>query len=156
MKKVISLLVIIWMVGILAACGEEQSYEPEEINPDVDVCEICNMSLSDNTFATQIISKEGVSYKFDDIGCMMEYIQKDQRIAEEDIAKQYVRDTYSSNWIEIENAYFVYDEDVWTPMSYGVISFESKEEADKYVKEEGGGEVYDYTQLLKHEWGWES
>ncbi len=144
------------MISILTACGKEQSYEPQAINPDVDVCEICNMSVSDNTYATQIITNEGVAYKFDDIGCMMEYIYKEQKMNVEEIEKQYVRDMFSGDWIEIEQAYFVYDEEIWTPMSFGMISFATKEDADRYVKEESMGVVYDYTQLLEHKWGWES
>lgn len=152
-KKVCSILLVLFL---LSACGQEETYEPQAINPEVDVCEVCNMSLSDNFYATQIISKENVSYKFDDIGCMIEYVEKDQRIAKEDIAKQYVRDMVTSEWIEIENAYFVYHADFWTPMSNGVISFASKEEAENYLTEQGKGELYDYSQLQEHKWSWES
>ena len=43
MKKLLSCLLLF---VIIAGCSNEQSFEPVEINPEVDVCEVCNMSLS--------------------------------------------------------------------------------------------------------------
>lgn len=152
MKKLLSVLFII---VILAGCSSEQSFEPVEINPEVDVCEVCNMSLSHDAYATQLFSKDGDVFLFDDIGCMFEYVEKDKEIAKEDIEVEYVRDLETGDWIQIENAYFVYNSDVWTPMANGVVSFGTEESADAFVEEQGGGEVLNYEQLLEHKWSWE-
>ena len=152
MKKLLSCLLLFL---IIAGCSNEQSFEPVEINPEVDVCEVCNMSLSNKDYATQLFSKDGDVFLFDDIGCMFEYIDKDQQIAREDIEVQYVRDLKTTDWIQIENAYFVYNPDVWTPMANGVVSFGSEESANEFVQEQGKGEVLNYEQLLEHKWGWE-
>ena len=61
----------------------------------------------------------------------------------------------TKDWIQIENAYYVYNPDVWTPMANGVVSFESEEKANEFVQEQGKGEVLNYEQLLEHRWGWE-
>lgn len=152
MKRLLSVLLVF---AIMAGCSNEQSFEPVEIDPEVDVCEVCNMSLSNEAYATQLFSKDGDVFLFDDIGCMFEYIDKDQQIAREDIEVQYVRDLETQDWIQIENAYYVYNPDVWTPMANGVVSFESEEKANKFVQEQGKGEVLNYEQLLEHKWGWE-
>ncbi|WP_042352596.1 nitrous oxide reductase accessory protein NosL [Bacillus massiliigorillae] len=152
MKKLSSLLIVVFL---LAACGKEQSFEPAKINPEVDVCEICNMSIAEENFATQLFSKDGDVYKFDDIGCMYEFIYKDKRIAEKDIAKQYVRDMESGKWLEAKEAHYAYNKGFWTPMAYGVVVFEKQADAEKYLKEQGKGELYDFKQLSQHKWGWE-
>lgn len=152
MKKLSSLLLL---VLLLAACGKEQSFEPVKINPEVDVCEICNMSIAEENYAAQLLSKDGDVYKFDDIGCMYEFINKDKKIAKEDIAKQYVRDMESGKWLEANKAHYAYDKDFWTPMAYGVVVFQKQEEANNYIKEQGKGELYDFKQLSQHKWGWE-
>lgn len=151
MKKLLSVLFII---VILAGCSGNQSFEPVEIDPEVDVCEVCNMSLSHDAYATQLFSKDGDVFLFDDIGCMFEYVDKDKEIDKDQIEVEYVRDLDNGEWIQIEKAYFVYNPDVWTPMANGVVSFGSKESADAFVEKEGG-EVLNYEQLLEHKWGWE-
>lgn len=154
MKKISSLLVMV-LVLALVACGKEQSFEPAKINPEVDVCDICNMSIAEENYATQIISKEGDVYKFDDIGCMYEFINKDQKITKEEIAKQYVRDMNSGKWLEAKDAHYAYEKEFWTPMAYGVVVFKKQEDAEKYAQEQGKGELYDFEQLSQHKWGWE-
>lgn len=147
MKKCLVILTgLVWLTGC-----QEENYEPVQIEPEIDVCEICNMSIAHENFATEVISKENDVYKFDDLGCMMEFLEEDY-ILEEEIAKKYVRDVSSGEWTELENAYYSYHEDFWTPMANGVVTFKSKEAAEEY--EQGAGEVYDYEKLLKHPWSW--
>lgn len=148
---------LIWIVGpfLLAGCSQNQSYEPEEINPEIDVCEICNMSIMNEYFATEVVSTEGERYKFDDIGCMVEFLEKELVLDKEEVVKRYVRDIHSGEWIEIEQAYHAHDSDFWTPMANGVVSFKNKEEAQRFIAEEGKGVLYDYEQLLNHSWSWE-
>ncbi|WP_050613850.1 nitrous oxide reductase accessory protein NosL [Bacillus testis] len=152
MKKRISILALMLF---LSACGKGPSFEPEKINPEVDICEICNMSISEENYATQLISKDGDVYKFDDIGCMYEFVEKDKRIADKDIAKQYVRDMENGKWLESKDAYYAYHSDFWTPMAYGVVSFENEEKAKRYIEKQGKGEVFNFEQLSQHKWGWE-
>ncbi|RAK18398.1 copper chaperone NosL [Anoxybacillus vitaminiphilus] len=126
----------IWMISLLflTACSREVSIEPEEINPDIDVCVVCNMSITEKNYATEMIMKDGEIYKFDDIGCMMEYMHKHGE-EKESIAAKYVRDVNSGKWIKLEDAYYAYHKEFWTPMAYGVVSFAKKEDAEKFVAE---------------------
>lgn len=140
---------------LLAACSNNAAFEPQQINPEIDVCQVCNMGLSEEAFATQLISKEGEAFKFDDIGCMIEFVMKEKGIAEEDIEKQYVRDHNTGKWVELEDAYYVYHPDFWTPMANGVLSFKEKEDAEAYIKEKGMGMVMDYNGLYQHKWSWQ-
>lgn len=152
MKRLLSVLLILVLA---AGCSNEQSFEPVEIDPEVDVCEVCNMSLSNEAYVTQLFSKDGDVFLFDDIGCMFEYVDKDKQIARDDIEVEYVRDLKTLDWVEVDKAYYVYNPDVWTPMAFGIVSFESEENAKEFVQEQGAGEILNYEQLLEHKWGWE-
>ena len=152
MKRLLSVLLILVLA---AGCSNDQSFEPVEINPEVDVCEVCNMSLSNEAYVTQLFSKDGDVFLFDDIGCMFEYVDKDKQIARDDIEVEYVRDLKTLDWVEVDKAYYVYNPDVWTPMAFGIVSFESEENAKEFVQEQGAGEILNYEQLLEHKWGWE-
>lgn len=149
------LLIILFGVFLLAGCGGNQSFEPVEINAEIDVCEICNMGIAHEHYATEIISTNGDVYKFDDIGCLIEFLEHDKAIAKDKVAKQYVRDSETGEWIELEHAYHAFHPDFWTPMANGVVTFKDKERAESYIKEQGMGELFDYNQLLEHKWGFE-
>lgn len=153
--KLKKLIVIGLLLLILSACGKNQSYKPEKINPEIDVCEVCNMSIAAELFATQMLMKDGDIYKFDDIGCMIEMIETDGSIEKNHIAKKYVRDVETGEWVELEDAYYVYHEDIWTPMAYGVVSFATKGRAEAFIDEQTIGELLNYEQLKEHRWGWE-
>jgi len=142
------------LLALLSGC-QNSSMEPEEINPEIDVCEVCNMGIAHEYFATEIVTADGEFHKFDDIGCMEEFLQSESSLQKEDAAKKYVRDMETGEWVELKQAYHAYHPDFWTPMANGVVSFQNKERAEKYVKEQGMGEIFDYQALKKHEWSWE-
>jgi copper chaperone NosL len=53
----------------------------------------------------------------------------------------YVMDHQSGDWIDMADAYFIHDENIQTPMSYGFIAFGSQQEAEDYLAENGQGEI---------------
>lgn len=142
------------LLAMVSGC-QNSSMKPVEINPEIDVCEVCNMGIAHEHFATEIVTKDGEIHKFDDIGCMDEFLHSDSSMNEEGAAKKYVRDMESGEWVELEKAYHAYHPEYWTPMANGVVSFKNKERAEKYVKEQGMGEIFDFHALEKHEWSWE-
>lgn len=142
------------LVSATAAGCSNNAMEPEEINPEIDVCEVCNMGLAHEYYATEVVAADGEVYKFDDIGCMEEFLKMEANLQEETAAKKYVRDVDTGEWIELEKAFHAYHPDFWTPMANGVVSFKDKESAEQYVKKQGMGEVLDYQQLKNHEWSW--
>ncbi|WLR54254.1 nitrous oxide reductase accessory protein NosL [Mesobacillus subterraneus] len=148
-------ILLMMSVGVLAGCSNS-AMEPEEINPEIDVCEVCNMGLAHEHYATEVVTTDGEIYKFDDIGCMEEFMEMETDLKEESASKKYVRDVDSGEWIELDKAYYAYHKEFWTPMANGVISFKDRESAEKYVKEQGMGEVLlDYESLKEHVWSWE-
>lgn len=149
MKKIFATLIA--LLAVLSGCGES-SMEPEEINPEIDVCEVCNMGIAHEFFATEIVTSEGDIYKFDDLGCMEEFLHSHR---EEESAKKFVRDMETGEWVELKDAYHAYDSEFWTPMANGVVSFKNKQRAENYISEQGFGELYDEQALKKHDWSWE-
>ncbi|WP_339225020.1 nitrous oxide reductase accessory protein NosL [Paenibacillus sp. FSL H8-0332] len=148
MKRWSLVLMVAMSLVILAACGQKK-YEPVAINEDVDICVVCNMQVKDDAFATQLTTKDGKNYKFDDIGCMNEWKTSN---GTEQIGMDYVRDYNDKSWIEFSKASYVYDASLRTPMAYGVISFKDKAAAEAFVKEQALGTVLTAGELASHEW----
>lgn len=87
----------------------ELAYKPESINPETDVCEVCGMAIADEEHATQIIFKNEKSLKYDDIGDMFVWLEEN---GEEEIGAKFVRDFNTLEWIQLEEATFVYAEEM--------------------------------------------
>ena len=146
--KALKWIVLFLVLFVLTSCSEK-SYEPREINPETDVCYMCNMSVTDVDYAAQVVLKNGDHVVFDDLGCLMEYVLE---YGEEEIGAGFIRSTNSAKWLNIEEATYVYSKDYWTPMNYGVLAFGSKDEANQYISEEPG-EIIPYEELLTFNWG---
>ncbi|MFB6468579.1 nitrous oxide reductase accessory protein NosL [Cytobacillus sp. Hz8] len=149
MKKNKALLVL--LIGILsmylAACGKDE-VKPKAIDEDKDECDICNMAVMDNQFATEIILENGKTYVFDDIGCMYQWMSENK---DKKVKAKFVRDYNTKDWVELDKATYVYNPDVNTPMAYNVISFADKKDAESFVTKKKGT-ILSAKDLDQHEW----
>ncbi|WP_164216627.1 nitrous oxide reductase accessory protein NosL [Virgibacillus sp. YIM 98842] len=136
MKKAAAAIIAMVMIGLLTACGGT-SYEPVDISQDTDQCYTCHMGIEDLDSASQTILTDGTPRIFDDIGCMLVYLQDN----DDEVEVSYVRDHHSGDWIDMADAYFIHDESIQTPMSYGFIAFSSEQEAEDYLSESDQGEM---------------
>lgn len=144
-KKIIPISILLLLS--LVACGKKD-VQPVAINEETDTCEVCNMAVVDNQFATQVVLENGKSYVFDDIGCMFVWFDENK---DAEVAGSFVRDFETMEWIHTEEATYVYDRSVRTPMAYNVISFKEEKDAKSYI-EENQGELFTYEDLQKHDW----
>jgi len=143
----IGLLVLVMLV-LASGCGTKE-YKPQAINEETDKCVICNMALKDDPYATQIITVDGQSLKFDDIGCMNEWKAQN---GTETIGAEFVRDHNSGAWLKYEKAFYAYDPSYITPMAYGVIAFEDKASAQAFIDEQSMGQLLTAEELAHHKW----
>lgn len=148
MKQGMLITALMLVLVVLAGCGAK-TYAAQPINEDVDVCVICNMQVKDDAYATQIVTKEGKSLKFDDIGCMNEW--KKQH-GTDDIGMDFVRDYNDKAWIEFDKAVYVYDASIRTPMAYGIVSFKDEASAEAFMAEQGVGTLLSSADLANHTW----
>jgi len=149
---------------ILAACSDDNTnatgdadsentetleYEPEEINTDTDVCEVCGMSIEDDEYATEVILENDKVLKFDDLGDLYVWLDESEN---EKVEAKFVRDFNTKDWIQLEDATFVYDEEISTPMGFGVISFKDTKDAEAYIDDNSFGDLLTAEDLDNHEW----
>lgn len=136
------------MMFILAACGNDE-VQPVNINEATDTCEICNMMVANDQHATQIVLENGKSMVFDDVGCMYDWIGSN---VNEEIAGSFVRDYHDKEWTLVEEATFVYNQSVKTPMAYNVVSFKDKASAEDFAAENEGSTIMTASELAEHSW----
>ena len=150
MKKRIAILMLGLSFIVIAACGGAAvtSDTPPEIVYGEDVCDQCNMIISDERFAAGlVIEVEPGSYEhriFDDIGDLLAY-EKAYR-NELTIVTYYVHDYNSIEWIDGKDAYYIHSEELFTPMGFGLAAVAQGLEAEA-LAEEWNGSVLTFTEL---------
>ncbi|WP_409340596.1 nitrous oxide reductase accessory protein NosL [Paenibacillus sp. MBLB4367] len=149
MKKSLLIFTILsLLIALISGCGEK-TYKPVAINEETDKCEICNMQVKDDAFAVQLTTKEGKTYKFDDLGCMNEWKQKNGTVS---IGASFVRDFNNKEWIDYDDAAYVYDPSLKSPMAYGIYSFKDQKSAQAFIDEQKKGKLLTASDLKNHSW----
>lgn len=113
----------------LASC----STQPEPLKIGTDTCHLCKMGIADERFGGEVVTKKGKIFKFDDIGCMVNFL-KAGGIAEKDIAQTVVLNyEKKDDFINTEKAIFVNADAVKSPMGFNIAAFSSADAASKIV-----------------------
>ena len=109
-----------WLLFMMAVTCGTPEHQPAQIHPE-DICAYCSMAISDARFAAQLLTVDKKNEKFDDIGCLLAYMN--QNISGQPPLKVYCADYRTKEWIDGHKAFFVISSDVHTPMASGIVSF---------------------------------
>ncbi|MBL8203453.1 MAG: nitrous oxide reductase accessory protein NosL [Blastocatellia bacterium] len=107
------------------ACGAPE-IKPVEIAAE-DVCAHCKMAISEKQFASEFITTDGDAVKFDDIGCMQDYLKEKP---DSKIAAHFFVEYDTKQWIKGNGASFVKSKEITSPMGGGIIAFQDKAKAE--------------------------
>lgn len=141
LKRNAYLLLIVMISLLFISCEKKEHHEYETMHWDRDMCERCKMVISERKHAVQVINKkENKAYKFDDLGCAIEWF-KEEKISWENNAGIWITDVETSKWIDAKKAF--YDTSHKTPMGYGFSANENKESIQK------GSEILDFNEVKK-------
>lgn len=133
-KKFVAALIVFLIFGI-ASCNSG----PQPIKLGTDACSFCKMSIADNRFGAEIITKKGKVYKFDDMHCVLGFM-KANTINNNDIKETYlVNFDEPHNFIPAQKAFLLKSDELHSPMGGNVASFDSEtklKEAGQKIKGE--------------------
>jgi copper chaperone NosL len=120
---------------------------PEPLKIGVDHCTFCKMTLSDNRFGAEIITKKGRVFKFDDAHCVLAYLKKE--VDEKDVASTYFA-TFDGDHslVEANKALFLKSDQLQSPMGGNIAAFDNKtslENASRQFK----GSVVSWKELTE-------
>ena len=105
-------------------CGDEKDYG--NVHYDRDVCEHCQMAISDNRFSVDV-RVDGKNHYFDDIGCLVDFMVTNDKLNWLKDAKIYINDASGNGeFIDARTAHFY--RGFKTPMSFGWGAFKNKQE----------------------------
>jgi copper chaperone NosL len=121
---------------------------PQAISYGVDNCYFCKMTISDQRFAAEVLTKKGRVYKFDDIHCMLTFLRSNV-IDKEQVADVYLTDyTGDHKLINAKDAMMLKAEDLRSPMGGNMAAF-SNHDSITTVKKKYPGSSLNWNELYK-------
>ena len=138
MKSLLSLL----LFPLLIAC----STSPQPLVVGQDVCFYCKMPVVDSKFGAEVITAKGKLYKFDDVGCMSNFLKSG--FDKNESIKTIVAVCYTNNnqLLDVQSAFFLRSPALHSPMNSGIAAFNSKQEATSMQKN-FPGEILSWEQI---------
>ncbi len=136
-------IVLLIVSLVIASC----SIDPEPLNYGKDQCDHCRMTIMDNKFGAEIITKKGKVYKFDAAECMINFV-KQGSISDSDISKYLVIDASKpKQFINAKDAVYLISENFPSPMGANLSAFGTKGDAESFQKSYSG-DIKDWHGVL--------
>lgn len=121
---------IILLVGLFSC-----KPEPEPIRFGTDGCHTCKMTLMDHKFGAELVTTKGKVYKFDDMNCMLGFINSGY-LNDEIISYTLVIDySQPEKFIAAEEAFYLQSDNIRSPMGSGIAAFETEAARTKFTVE---------------------
>jgi copper chaperone NosL len=132
------------VASFLAMCSSGVT-QPVDITLNEDACHQCRMAISQLDFAAEIVTPDGATHYFDDIGCMARWTAENE--PPED-AGWFVMDYDTHGWLDARSAYYVHSDRLPTPMSYGLAAFQTRAQAQATASRLDG-EIVEWTRIVE-------
>lgn len=126
--KIAVLLTSLIAVSILAiSC----SPKTEPFNYGKDNCYFCKMGIVDPKYGGEIVTKKSKVYKFDDLVCMVRFLQSGI-LTENEIAKKVIINFEKENdFLDVDKVIFWASPELRSPMGSNAAAFASQQAAEK-------------------------
>lgn len=113
-------------VVLLAILFLSCSVDPQPLEYGKDGCHTCKMTLMDKKFGAELVTAKGKVYKFDDLNCMLNFINSgylDGEIIEHKLVIDY---SQPAKLISAEEAFYLKSDKIRSPMASQVAAFETE------------------------------
>jgi len=134
MKTFLSLVLV---MAICLNC----SVKPEPLRYSKDNCSFCKMTLVDDKFGGELVTKKGKVFKFDDIKCMISFLNSSQEKPDSysyELVVDYAHAADEFDLIPASDAFYLQSEEVKSPMAGNVAAFKIKTEQQNYQQKWNG------------------
>lgn len=140
-------VILCWVIGMLvSSCASG----PRPLKPGKDNCDYCQMTISDLRFGAELITQKGKTYVFDDVHCVIAFIQEKQKVIPAEIKDVYLSD-YSGahDLVSVKEIHLYSAEALRSPMGGNIAAFKSIDSLNKYMADMEGERVV-WDDLVKY------
>ena len=122
MRRLILIVCLSLGLSNFGCVGETNA--PPKIRYGQEACSECKMVIAEERFAASLTDQGGSVFKFDDIGCLLTFMKKQNVLPE----SAWVHDESSGSWMDARGAFYAFSSEI-SPMGYGILAFRSMAEA---------------------------
>jgi copper chaperone NosL len=138
-------------IGALAATvalvASSCSVEPRPIEFGKDACEYCRMTISDERYGAELVTKKGRVYKYDSIECMAEEMSRDGFDAAGVKFALTVDYAEPQRLVDARTSVYLHSPTLRSPMGMNLTSFAERPKAEA-VAEQHPGELLAFDEVL--------
>ena len=140
-RRIIFSKLAIGCVAILSILLNGCNTAPQPLRIGKDNCDFCKMTISDNRFGAEIVTKKTKIYKFDDAHCIIAFLQS-KKLVEKEIAGIYFTNFYSPyELINVQHAIFLQSPNLKSPMNGNVAAFKDEKNFEKAFQKFYGNKI---------------
>jgi copper chaperone NosL len=132
------------LFAVAVGCSGATEDRPPSLRLGEEACDHCRMLINEERFAAALVTADGETRKFDEIGCLLEY----QAANNASVRRYWVRCYRSSQWLDAQQAFFVYSQQLHTPMGCGLAAVPTVAEA-RELADELRGRIVRFDELPK-------
>jgi len=142
--KPVSSAVPVLLLLFMSSCNAG----PDPIITGKDQCDFCKMTVSDNRFGAEIVTKKGKVFKFDDAHCILSFLQA------KTVEPGQVKDIYFTDFsgghglINTSGTFLLKSEELRSPMGGNIAAF-SNNDSLKKVMDTFKGSVTNWKELYR-------
>lgn len=148
MKKfrVFAVFSVFLTMFLLYGCKEKPKFG--NVHFDRDTCEHCKMVVSDRNFSVDV-AVDDRHYYFDDFGCMVSYMVKNDKLSWLQQAQIYINDAKTGEFIDAKMANFYHGYN--SPMAFGWGALKQKIEGkEAFSLEQAVQKIKSHASLKMH------
>ncbi len=114
-------------IYVLAAVALRCTPKPEPLAFGQDACHTCKMTLMDNKFGCELVTKKGKVYKFDDMNCMLNFYHSGYEDPQNFEFALVIDFANPGKLLDARQSWYVKSETIRSPMGSGIAAFETEE-----------------------------
>ncbi len=115
--------ILLFSILLMNSCNTE----PQAIVQGKDNCHLCKMTITDPKYGAEILTKKGKVYKFDDVHCLLSFLQT-KTLEEMQVKEIYVVDyTGNHSLVKVNESFLLQGDKIRGPMNGNIIAFKDKD-----------------------------
>ncbi|MDZ4847233.1 MAG: nitrous oxide reductase accessory protein NosL [Chitinophagales bacterium] len=128
---------------LLFGCKPEM--QPLEFGHDQ--CQHCRMTIADQRYGAELVTKKGKVYKYDAVECLANSLYKDKLVEQHEVFSLWVIDfSNPATLVDAEKSFYLQSPALPSPMGLFITAVSSKEKTEALQKEHGG-EISDWKKI---------